>query len=119
MALREKIYLNRDNSIKLGLTADGAAVDAWTLTRVIVKLTDGDGTVRTYDSNTDASAFDFSTQTAQVSDTSTGILVIQLQNATTPPPARNDYTADLILYDAAHPNGIHWDVPFPVQVINE
>ena len=59
MALREKIYLNRDNAIKLGLTADGMPVDAHTMTRVVVKLTDGDGTVRSYDSTTDAAAFDF------------------------------------------------------------
>lgn len=118
MALREKVYLNRDNSIRLGLTADGVPVDAWTLTRVIVKLTNGDGTVLTYDSTTSPNAFDFSTQQAQVSDTTTGILVIRLQNATSPPPARNDYTADLILYDAANPNGVRWDTPFPVQVIS-
>lgn len=118
MALREKVYLSRDNSIKLGLTADGAPVDASTLTRVIMKLTNEDGGVLTYDSNTNANAFDWTTQSAQVSDTTTGILVIQLQNATTPPPARNDYTASLILYDAANPNGVYWDAPFAVQVIS-
>ena len=118
MALQEKIYLNRDNAIKLGLTADGAPINAATLTRVLVKLTDGNGTVTSYDSTTDVNAFDFLTETAQVSDTVTGILVIKLQDAVTPPAAGNDYTLDLILYDATNVNGIHWDSPFPVQVIN-
>ena len=118
MALREKIYLSRDNAIKLGLTADGAPVSAASMSRVIVKLTDGDGTVSTFDSNVDTSAFDFTTEQAQVSDTVTGILVIKLQDALVPPTAGNDYTLDLILYDTANPNGVHWDSPFPVQVIN-
>lgn len=118
MALQEKIYLDRDNAIKLGLTADGAPISAATLTRVIVKLTDGAGTVTTFDSNTDVNAFDFTTETAQVSDTVTGILVIKLQDATSPPTAGDDYTLDLIIYDAANVNGIHWDSPFPVQVIS-
>jgi len=118
MALQEKIYLNRDNAIKLGLTADGVPISAATLTRVLVKLTDGDGTVTSYDSNTDVNAFDFTTETAQVSDTLTGILVIKLQDALTPPTAGNDYTLDLIVYDAANTDGIHWDSPFPVQVID-
>ena len=118
MALQEKIYLNRDNAIKLGLTADGLPINAATLTRVIVKLTDGAGTVTTYDSNVDTNAFDYSTETAQVSDTVTGILVIKLQDAVTPPAAGSDYMLDLILYDSANANGIHWDSPFPVQVIN-
>jgi hypothetical protein len=118
MALQEKIYLNRDNAIKLGLTADGAPVSASTLTRVLVKLTDGDGTVTSYDSDTDVNAFDFTTETAQVSDTVTGILVIKLQDATVPPTAADDYTMDIIVYDAANTDGIHWDSPFPVQVIS-
>jgi len=117
MALQEKIYLSRDNSIKLGLTADGAPVDAATLTRVVAKLTDGDANELTYDSTTDPLAFDYTTETAQVSDTVTGILVLKLQNASSPPPARSDYVLDLILYDVANTNGIHWDAPFPVQVI--
>jgi hypothetical protein len=118
MALREKIYLNRDNAIKLGLTADGAAVDASSLTRVVAKLTDENGVVTTYDSNTDAAAFDFTNETAQVSDTVTGILVIKLQDAASPPAAGNDYTMDLILYDSLSVDGIHWDSAFPVQVID-
>jgi len=117
MALQEKIYLDRDNAIKLGLTADGAAVDASSLTRVIVKLTSGAGTVTTFDSNIDANAFDFVTETAQVSDTVTGIIVIKLQDALTPPAAADDYTMDLIVYDTANTSGIHWDSPFPVEVI--
>ena len=119
MALQETVFLNRDNAIKLGLTADGTPVNAASLTRVIVKLTDSNGTVRTYDSNVDVDAFDYSSETAQVSDTVTGILVIKLQDAITPPPVADDYVLDLILYDAANVNGIHWDSPFPVQVIDE
>ena len=117
MALQEKIYLSRDNAIKLGLTADGAVIDASVLTRVIVKLTAESGTVLTFDSNVDVDAFDFTTETAQVSDTTAGILVVQLQNAVTPPTA-GDYTADLILFDPLNVYGIHWDSPFPVQVIS-
>jgi hypothetical protein len=119
MALQETIYLNRDNAIKLGLTADGIPVNAATLTRVIVKLTNGAGTVFTYDSSVDVNAFDFTSETAQVSDTVTGILVMKLQDAVTPPVVANDYVLDLILYDPANSNGIHWDSPFPVKVINE
>jgi len=118
MALQEKVYLTRDNAIKLGLTADGVPVSAATFTRVIVKLTSGSGTVTTFDSNVDVNAFDFTTETAQVSDTVVGILAIKLQDAVSPPTAGDDYTMDLIVYDAANVNGIHWDSPFPVQVIS-
>ncbi len=117
MALQEKVYLGRDNAIKLGLTADGAPVNTAILTRVIVKLTNGAGTVTTYDSDIDAAAFDFTSETAQVSDIVTGILVIKLQDAASPPAAATDYTMDLIVYDNVNVNGIHWDAPFPVQVI--
>lgn len=118
MALREKVYLNRDNAIKLGLTADGVPIDTSTLTRIVATLTDGDGNVTTFDSNTDVNAFDWTTETAQVSDTVTGILVVTLQDAVTPPSVGNDYTFDLVVYDDAHPNGLNWDSPFPVQVVN-
>lgn len=119
MALQEKIYLNRDNAIKLGLTADGTPIDAATFTRVIAKLTDDDGTVSTFDSNSDPNAFDFTSETAQVVDTVTGILVMKLQDATSPPAVGADYVLDLIIYDPANVNGVHWDSPFPVQVIDE
>jgi len=118
MALQEKVYLDRDNAIKLGLTADGTPVNAATFTKVIVKLTSGSGTVTTFDSTVDTNAFNFLTETAQVSDVVTGILSIKLQDAVTPPAAGDDYTMDLIIYDAAHVNGVHWDSPFPVQVIS-
>ncbi len=118
MALQEKIFLDRDNAIKLGLTADGVPVSAAGLTRVIVKLTNGAGTVTTYDSDVDTNAFDFTGEQAQVSDTTTGILVIKLQDAITPPTAADDYTLDLILYDPVNLNGVHWDSPFPVEVIS-
>jgi hypothetical protein len=118
MALREKIYLNRDNAIKLGLLADGRPIQTSGLTRVIAKLTDDDGNVQTFDSDTDVNAFDWTTQTAQVSDTVTGILVMTLQDAVTPPTVGNDYVCSLIVYDDANPDGLVWDSPFPVQVIN-
>lgn len=118
MALQEKIYLNRDNAIKLGLTADGTPVNAATFTRVVAKLTNSAGTITSYDSNVDVNAFDFTSETAQVADTVTGILVIRLQDAAVPPTAANDYIMDLIIYDPANVNGLHWDSPFPVQVIN-
>jgi len=118
MALREKVYLNRDNTIKLGLLADGVPIDASRLTRIIAKLTDDAGSVTTFDSNTDVNAFDWTSETAQVSDTETGILVLALQDAVTPPSVGNDYVLDLIVYDDANPSGLVWDSPFPVQVIN-
>lgn len=118
MALQETIYLNRDNAIKLGLTVDGAPVSAANMTRVVVKLTDDDGNVTTFDSNTDVNAFDWTTETAQVSDVQTGILIIKLQDAVTPPTVGDDYVLDLIVFDALNPNGIHWDSPFPVRVVN-
>jgi hypothetical protein len=118
MALREKVYLNRDNAIKLGLTADGVPINTSGLTRIIAKLTDDDGNVTTFDSNTDVDAFDWTTNTAQVSDTVTGILVMKLQDAVTPPTVGDDYTCDLIVYDDANPDGLVWDAPFPVQVLD-
>lgn len=118
MALQEKIYLNRDNAIKLGLTADGVPIDASTFTRVVVTLTAGNGTVTVFDSDIDPVAFDFLTETAQVSDTVTGILSIKLQDAGSPPAAADDYIMDVIIYDAAHVSGVHWDSAFPVQVID-
>ena len=108
MALQEKVFLNRDNAIKLGLTADGTPVNASTLTRVEMILTDSDGNV-----------YEFDSSSAQVVDTVTGILIIKLQDSTSPPPTADDYVANLILYDSANPNGIHWDSPFPLEVINE
>jgi hypothetical protein len=118
MALREKVFLDRDNAIKLGLTADGIPVDAASLTRVIVKLSDRNDNITTFDSTTDVNAFDWTSETAQVSDTETGILIVRLQDAVTPPTAGNDYTFDLIVYDVVNTDGIHWDSPFPVQVIS-
>ena len=118
MALREKIYLNRDNAIKLGLTADGVPIDASRLTRIVATLTDDDGNVQTFDSNTDTNAFDWTTETAQVSDTVTGILILTLQDAVTPPTVGNDYSCNLIVYDDANLDGLVWDAPFPVQVIS-
>lgn len=117
MALKEKVFLNRDNAIKLGLTADGVPINTATLTRVIVKLDDRNGNIRTFDSTVDVNAFNFKTETAQVSDTITGILVIKLQDAVTP-PAVGTYTADLIVYDSEYTDGVHWDNPFPVEVIS-
>ncbi len=119
MALQETVFLNRDNAIKLGLTADGTPVNAASFTRVVAKLASDDGTVYTFDSQSDTNAFDWTSETAQVVDTVTGILVIKLQDATVPPPEGDDYILDLIIYDAANSNGIHWDTPFPVKVINE
>jgi len=58
------------------------------------------------------------TETAQVSDTVTGILSIKLQHAVSPPTAADDYTMNIIIYDAANVNGVDWDTPFPVQVIS-
>ena len=117
MPLREKVYLSRDNSIKLGLTADGAPVNAATMTRVKATLTNSSGTVTTYDSNSDTNAFDFTTETAQVSDIVTGMLVITLQDANSPPAVGADYVMNVIVYDDAHPRGINWDSPFPVEVV--
>jgi hypothetical protein len=118
MALREKIYLNRDNAIKLGLLADGRAVQTSGLTRIVAKLTNDAGTVYTFDSNTDVDAFDWTTETAQVSDTVVSILIMTLQDAVTPPPVGDDYVCTLIVYDDANQDGLVWDSPFPVQVIN-
>jgi hypothetical protein len=117
MALREKVYLNRDNAIKLGLVADGVPINAATLTRVVAELTDGNGSVSTFDSATDSNVFDWTTEQAQVSDTETGILIIKLQDASSPPTAGDDYTLNIIVYDALNTDGINWDTPFPVQVI--
>jgi hypothetical protein len=119
MALREKIYLNRDNAIKLGLLADWRPIQTSGLTRIIAKLEDDAGSVTTFDSDVDVNAFDWTTQTAQVSDTVTSILVMTLQDAVTPPAVGDDYTCTLVVYDAANPDGLVWDAPFPVQVVNQ
>lgn len=118
MALREKIYLNRDNAIKLGLLADGRPVQTSGLTRIIAKLEDDDGNVQTFDSASDSAAFDWTSETAQVSDTVVSILIMTLQDAGTPPTVGDDYVCTLIVYDDANPDGLVWDSPFPVQVIN-
>jgi hypothetical protein len=47
-----------------------------------------------------------------------GILVMKLQDAGTPPAVGDDYVCTLIVYDDANPDGLVWDAPFPVQVIN-
>lgn len=119
MALQETVFLNRDNTIKFGLLADGTPVDASSFDRVVLKLTDDSGNVTTFDSSVDAGVFDFTSETAQVGDTTTGILIIKLQDAGTPPAVGDDYIANLIIYDAANADGIHWDSPFPLRVVNE
>lgn len=120
MALQERVYLERDNAIKLGLLADGKPVEASSLTRAVVKLTDNDGNTFSFDSDVDGSTvIDFTSEQAQVSDAAgTSILVLKLQNASTPPTARDDYQCDIILYDTVNINGIHWGDSFPVRVIS-
>lgn len=120
MALQETVYLNRDNTIKLGFLADGGAVNTASFDRVVVTLTDSAGTVYTWDSVSEPLAvFDFTTETAQVADTTTGILVIKLQDAQTPPVVGDDYIMNVIVYDAANANGLNWESPFPVRVVND
>lgn len=118
MPAREKVFLGRDNSIRLGLVVDGTAYNAAILTRIVVRLVNAAGDVTIIDSNTagNENVFD-TTQSAQVSDTTTNILVIKLQDAAVPPTPGDDYTADLILYDSQNPDGVRWDAPFPVEVI--
>ena len=96
---------------------DGVPINAAALTRVVAELTDGDGNVTTFDSNTDTNAFDWTSETAQVSDTETGILIIKLQDANSPPSVGDDYMMNIIVYDTLNSDGINWDVAFPVQVI--
>ena len=119
MALQETVYLNRDNAIKLGLVADGVPVNASTITKVAVKLVSTDGAITSYNSDDDPNAFDFTSETGEVVDKVTTILVIRLQDATTPPSVNSSYQATVIIFDSNNTDGLVWGDPFQLRVINE
>lgn len=95
MAIQEIVYNDRDNTIDLLLKADGSAQDLSSVTRMVLKDTDGGFTI---DSDTAPSAFDWNTGT-------TGKVIMALggQNLTA-----GTCICSLIVYDPTNDDGIHW-----------
>lgn len=114
MAHKEVIYLNRDNTIELGLMVDGAPTNASVVTRAVVTLTDDDAGTVIIDSDTDPTEFNLGTTSRKFADLNTPILELIFGAHTI--PARDDYTMTIVLYDATNTNGILWGEPIPVEV---
>ena len=96
-AINERVYVGRDNVIRLRLSEDGVAIDTGTITRVIIIF--GGLTV---DSQTQGglSGPVFYTQAS-------GVIQLRLGHVTGI-PAAGVYNARLVVYDASNPTGIVW-----------
>jgi len=97
--LRKIVYLDRDNTIKLRLTSDGAAVDLSSITKM--ELLVGDTTISSVSS---PDAFDWSDHGADT-DADDRQLVLALGDESI---AAGSYDAALIVYDGDNPDGIVW-----------
>ena len=91
MILEETVYLSRDNTIDLSLSIDKVTIDHTIINRVKIKVG-----ATTLDSNTTPLLFDF---------TNTDRLILNLAGAGL---TAGRYNADLVVYDAPHPNGLFW-----------
>lgn len=111
-----KIYLSRDNVIKLGLLNNSVPIDATVLTRVILQFKPKDvGSVVSIDSNTVPTLFDFTTS-QQFSGVVTGVLKLILGAMTGVPVGK--YTMTVVLYDPVNTNGIAWS-KIDAQVLDD
>ena len=95
MAVKEIVYLDRDNTVDLLLKADGSAQDLSAVTRMVLADVGGKFTV---DSAVSASAFDWDTGT-------TGKVIIDIGGEDLPAGV---YTVRLILIDPTNSNGNVW-----------
>ena len=101
-AVREFVYISRDNTIDLELREDGLPENITSATRVRLELFDARDlglAPIVIDSTINLTAFDWTTQGAA------GILLIKLGDILT---KANEYRARLALYDVASPNGELW-----------
>ena len=114
MAHKETVYLNRDNTIELGLLVDGAPTNASVVTRAVVTLTDDDGGTVVIDSDIDPTEFNLGTTSRKFADTNTPILELIFGTHTI--PVRDDYIMTIVLYDVVNTSGIAWGEPIPVEV---
>lgn len=103
-ALRETVYLGRDNGIDLQLKADGAAVDLSSVTRMILR---DSGCVWEVDSSTTPAAFDWSAGDGAVS------LILGDE----PIPA-GAYSCRLIVFDPTNVDGVVWDDLLRLTVVS-
>jgi len=100
--ITEHVYLGHDNTIDLLLTADGAAVDLSSVTRMTLELDAG----TTIDFDESPAAFDWDTGT-------TGKLVLALGGETIP---AGTYRTTLTVYDPDNAAGIVWGQQFNLIV---
>ena len=103
-ALRETLYLGRDNGIDLTLKADGVAVDLSSVTRMILRDA---GCVWEVDSATSPGAFDWS-----VGDGGVDLIL-----GDEPIPA-GAYSCRLIVYDPTNTDGVVWDDLLRLEVVS-
>ena len=101
-----RIYLNRDNTITLGLLNDRIPVDATNLTRVILQFDPkSGGSVVAIDSNAVPSLFDFTTS-EDFSGENTGVLKLML--GAMAGVIVGKYKVSVVLYDPVNTAGIVW-----------
>jgi len=117
MAIRERVYNGRDNSIVLGLLVDGSEWSAAAITRVVLTLEDDDGNPPVViDSDSSPSAFDW-TDEAAVLDNVVPVLTMTLGAESI--PARDDYVGTLVVYATTLDgnNGTVWDDKLSIEVL--
>jgi len=108
--IRETIYIGKDNSFDLTLLADGAAIDANLLTRMVVVMK-SDSDTRTVDSDVDAAAFDKTVGGGVISFIFGNVMF------TGQPFPADEWSAQLTVYDVSHPNGLLWDEEFMLDTV--
>jgi hypothetical protein len=105
MYIKETVFLNHDNPMDLRLMSAGVAIDHTTITRAKVVL---DAT-HIIDSQSNAGAFDF---------TNPAKLIIKLGMLGGVAVPVGTYTANLIIYTSAYPNGIVWEPSIDIAVVS-
>ena len=88
----ERVYLGRDNSIDVVLTANGAPVDLSSVTRMLIEFGS-----KAVDSQTASGVFDWSS--------GGGVVIIRLGGQEI---AAGEYSARLVVYDPTNTHGIVW-----------
>lgn len=95
MAIIETVYLGRDNTIDVLLTADDAAVDLSAVTRMVVTEINDEFEI---DSDDSPAAFNWDTGT-----TGKVVLALGAEDITA-----GTYVCSLIVYDPTNDDGINW-----------
>jgi hypothetical protein len=104
--MREIIYLGHDNEIDRVLKADGVIVPLDQVTRMQAKISSV-----TVDSEDSPNCFDWDTRGVN------GIVELKLGGVAALADVKPANSLTLIVFDADHPSGIHWDT-FPIKIVS-